>query len=326
MRPGTILAVALDVGDDSQVAWLALIVAERKRRSNDGYDDDLSSRYSWDSTVPNRDAVQVGHVLVLWDKRTLLGASVIEDIHFDTQTKPIYRCAGCGSSSFEPRKTKSPQYRCFACKAEFDEPIKGTQEVRTFQSEHGAAWVDLDGALDGPQLRALCVKPKAQNSFRRLDWPRFQAALAAARPECRLTALGTTIDRLRSGHGVATVRVRVGQGDFRRRLVKRYDNVCAFTGRAPLDALEAAHLYSYAATGVHHDEGGFLLRRDLHRLFDLGLLAVHPDSCCLDVDSALAEYPEYARLQAVKVSIPLSGGQRDFLSKHWKQHRAVVTE
>lgn len=72
------------------------------------------------------------------------------------------------------------------------------------------------------------------------------------------------------------MRVRVGQAEFRLRLLARYGNVCAFSGPSPTAALEAAHLYSYAAEGRHHDDGGFLLRRDLHRLFDLGLLAVEP--------------------------------------------------
>jgi N-acyl homoserine lactone hydrolase len=45
--------------------------------------------------------------------------------------------------------------------------------------------------------------------------------------------------------------------------------------------LEAAHLYSYAASGVHHLDGGLLMRRDVHRLFDLGHHAVRPNSLTL---------------------------------------------
>lgn len=309
--------------NDHQVAWLALAVTTRKRQSNDGYDDDPASHYSWDSTVPNREAVRVGDVLVLWDTHTVLGASVIERVDTGSQTKAIYRCRGCGQSNFEARKTMSPKYRCFACKAEFDEAIQSTQEVKTFRSEHGAAWVDLYGALTGEELRLLCEKPKAQNSIRRLDWPRFRFALHSAQPESRLTAIDTTADRVRGGHSTATVRVRIGQAEFRRRQLQRYGNVCAFTGRAPVVALEAAHLYSYAGIGVHHDESGFLLRRDLHKLFDLGLVAVNPDTDCLDIGHELLPYPEYERLEGTKVSIALSPGQRAFLTQHWQEHRSV---
>jgi hypothetical protein len=308
-------------GDANQAAWLVLVVSERKRRGNGGYDDDLTSRYSWDSTVPNREAVKPGDVLVMWDTKTLLGASVVERINTDTATKDVYRCRNCHGANFLPRKTMSPGYRCFACKAEFDEPIPIKKEVTTYQSEDGAAWTDLFGVLTGAQLRSLCETPRAQISMRRLEWSRFREAVRNAQPEFRLTALDSTISRVRGGHITATVRVRIGQSDFRSRLLARYETICAFTGRAPLSALEAAHLYSYAADGTHHDDGGFLLRRDWHRLFDLGLVAVRLGTNCLDLDETLLRYPGYERYHGVKVSIQLSVGQEAFLFEHWREHR-----
>lgn len=51
------------------------------------------------------------------------------------------------------------------------------------------------------------------------------------------------------GHTVRQVSVRIGQPAFRAELVRKYGSVCAFSGPAPSEALEACHLYSYAEIG-----------------------------------------------------------------------------
>lgn len=307
--------------NSEQAAWLALVVTGRDRRGGERYDDDPASHYSWDSTVPNRNAVQAGHVLVLWDSDSLLGASVIEQIDSGTREKTVGRCRSCEGSNYEQRKALTPRYRCYQCKAEFDEPLMRVKEVRTYRSEHRAGWVDLDGALSGTELRELCQSPRSQLSIRGLDWGRFQVALRAAHPDLPVGLINAAAARIREGHKEATVRVRLGQADFRRRLLGRYGEVCAFTGHAPVTVLEAAHLYSYAAEGKHHDDGGLLLRRDLHRLFDLGLIALHPANGRLDVAEELKPYPEYKQLHGAAMHVELTDAQCGFLRRHWEQHR-----
>lgn len=68
--------------------------------------------------------------------------------------------------------------------------------------------------------------------------------------------------------------MRIGQPAFRAELARKYGPIGAFSGPAPAEAREACHLYSYAEIGHHDIEGGLLLRRDLHRLFDQGPLTV----------------------------------------------------
>jgi hypothetical protein len=68
------------------------------------------------------------------------------------------------------------------------------------------------------------------------------------------------------------------------------------------EALEACHLYSYAEIGRHDIEGGLLLRRDLHRLFDQGLL--------------------YAALQGQPLHVRLTAQQHDWLALHWAEWRS----
>jgi putative restriction endonuclease len=56
-----------------------------------------------------------------------------------------------------------------------------------------------------------------------------------------------------------------------------YGGGCAITGEHSLPALEAAHIRPYSVGGTHELPNGLPLRRDLHRLFDLGYVSVQPD-------------------------------------------------
>ena len=186
-------------------------------------------------------------------------------------------------------------------------------------------WVSMEGALSGAELRHLCVHPKAQNSFRRLKWEETRAALAHKGEGVPLGVVENTEKDIAGGHGTATVRVRKGQASFRKQLLDTHGEYCAFSGPTPAVVLEAAHLYSYAKTGDHNG-GGFLLRRDLHRLFDLGLIAVHPKTLLLDIADQIANYPRYNALHGQPLLVAkVSPKQRKWLTAHWQMHRQPST-
>jgi len=168
-------------------------------------------------------------------------------------------------------------------------------------------------------LRALCESPNSQLSLRPLRWADFQAAIQAQGRSTK--AVLFRAERLAGGHKRASVRVRVGQARFRQALLSETGSLCALTGAAPPAALEACHLYSYAKVGEHHVCGGVLLRRDIHRLFDSGLLAVNPQTLKIDVASSLGEFPVYASLAGHTVSALSSAKARRWLLDHWRQHR-----
>ncbi len=300
-------------------AWLMLAAGDdRARASNDGYDDDPSSHYSWDDTVPNHGKPAEGHVIVLWDKKYLLGASVIEKIEEGTAEKDVHSCPRCDKARIETRTTVLPRLKCYNCGHEFDVPRTRKKTVKTYRTQHGAGWVELEGRLDGARLRALCLSPKSQLSLRPLDYDRFHAALGG---ELTLAPLEAAAEYVSGGHATAVVRVRRGQSAFRGKLLALYGSKCAFSGPAPADALEAAHLYSYAEVGEHRKDGGFLLRRDLHRLFDRGLLAVNPDTRRLDVHVDIRHLQDYGQLHGKELGVDTSRAQREWLRTHWQQVR-----
>ena len=73
------------------------------------------------------------------------------------------------------------------------------------------------------------------------------------------------------------VEPRLGQASFRLAVLDAYGGACAVTTEHSLPVLEAAHIRPYGEGGPHDVRNGLPLRRDLHRLFDLGFVTVKPD-------------------------------------------------
>ena len=296
----------------------------RQHAGNLGYDDLPDSRYVWDDTVANHAKPAAGDGIVLWDKNCILGASIIDSISSEASKKDRLRCPKCKKTQIKERNKTTPRYRCYRrdCRNVFDSPLVETLDIRAYTSNHDAGWVDLYGLIDAAELREMCVQPRSIQSIRELRWDRFTSALLrrGATPEVRL--LSATRTALHAhGHHRASVRVRRGQQGFRRRLLDKFGSVCAFTGPQPEEVLDAAHLYSYAEIGQHHEHGGLLCRKDLHRLYDLGLLAIEPESQTIDVAPSLREFTSYQSLHQRRPAVPLARELREWLKLHWQEHR-----
>jgi len=98
---------------------------------------------------------------------------------------------------------------------------------------------------------------------------------------------------------------RRGQARFRMSLIRAYDGRCAITGCNAIDALEAAHIAPYNKSANNSASNGLLLRADIHTLFDLGLLAVHPQDFSVMLSPKL-EGSQYSELHGAKLRLPES--------------------
>lgn len=306
----------------------------RGHGGNSGYDDQIDAYYSWDNNVPNHKNVAVGDPIAIWDKTRLLGTSVIEEITTSPDVKLLYRCPKCTTTRINPRKKADLRFRCMKCKHEFASPVTELVAVTKYTARYDAAWSALYGVLDEREIRSLAMHAGDINAMRPLDWSAFREALIskdAGRAVDRVASRvdiswqssrsGSALVEFPQGFGHALVRVRRGQQQFRDQLLIAQGTVCAFTGTAPARVLEAGHLYSYAQLGTHFKHGGLMLRRDIHRLFDDGLLAVRPSSLHIDVAPELATYPQYARLHGEPLTLRLHDEQVEWLGKHWDEHR-----
>ncbi|MEV0545539.1 HNH endonuclease [Nocardia salmonicida] len=302
-------------------AWLLMSKATYRRLGGAStYDDDAASHYSYDNYVANHLQVAEGDLVAVWDNKKLVGASVIELITSSPGTKRRGRCPQCNTTNIAARKTVQPVYRCDDCKHQFDVPVVEVVPATIYRMSYEQAWVDLPGALTGEQLRPMCVASTSQNSFRELDWEKFRVAVANEVAEETLEPVNATLEQIRGGHTIRPTRVRLGQSDFRKAQLAKYGDRCAFTGDLPRDVLEACHLYSYAKLGKHHRHGGILLRRDLHTLFDRGVIVVDEDGR-IDLREDFRQYPVYSDMHGAGLTIQIDQKQRQWFQLHRTQHR-----
>lgn len=301
-------------------AWLMLTKEVRQHGGNLGYDDRAAEYYSWDNTVPNHAEPKINDKIVIWDGKTLIGSSIIQDIKIDSSEKPRLRCPHCRTTKIKPRKTSTPKYRCQSpnCKKEFESPTEDLISVTTYRSYHADFWYDLYGEIDGKTLRSLCEKPKSIHSLRPLKWQSFIENMSID-----FSHNSTNIENLESdasGHKVRKTRVRLGQHKFRKEMLNQFGEICALSGLSHINGLDAAHLYSYASIGEHHYNGGLLMRKDLHKLFDLGLITIDVSTMKISLASSLQKIAQYKDLHESNLKVQISNETKNWLQMHWDEH------
>lgn len=105
------------------------------------------------------------------------------------------------------------------------------------------------------------------------------------------------------------VNARLGQGRFRRQVLKAYEGRCAISGCTVESALAAAHILPCVANGsTHHVSNGLLLRADLHLLFDQNLIGIDPDGPKVVPSRALLA-TEYGNLHDKPAFLPQDGNE-----------------
>lgn len=154
---------------------------------------------------------------------------------------------------------------------------------------HAGTWLtltDLDGVAHGRvTLRALSdaqAEVVERTMFDASDRYRIQGAGALEGRALR----------------VALQPVRPEQSAFRKRVGDAWGWRCAITGENVPEALEAAHLPGTSwRTGDNAATDGILLRADLHRLLDAGLLRIEQGVVRISVGS-------YASFEGLEVASP----------------------
>lgn len=77
---------------------------------------------------------------------------------------------------------------------------------------------------------------------------------------------------------ITSIVQRQGQEEFRKQLLKAYEYRCCITGYDAEMSLEAAHIISYNGSETNYVSNGLLLRADIHILFNLYQISIHPDT------------------------------------------------
>ncbi len=140
----------------------------------------------------------------------------------------------------------------------------------------------------------------------------YERCLEAASRSSLMSGIDT--NELEERYGPAQlVKPRLGQASFRLAVLDAYQRRCAVTGERSLPVVEAAHIKPYSVGGEHAVRNGVSLRRDIHRLFDLGFVAVRPDqtfAVSRDLRDRYENGRAYYALEGVAVRTPSEEAQR----------------
>ncbi len=112
--------------------------------------------------------------------------------------------------------------------------------------------------------------------------------------------------------------IREGQADFRKELINAYRGSCAITGYDLELALDAAHVRRYNGRHTNFVQNGLLLRKDLHKLFDHGVIGIRPDDLRIVINER-AHRSKYAELSGMRLRAPTDrdlGPDPDLLKEH----------
>lgn len=104
---------------------------------------------------------------------------------------------------------------------------------------------------------------------------------------------------------------RIAQGIFRRDVLTAYRGRCAVTGTVCEYVLEAAHIQPFVSLASNHVQNGLALRRDIHCLFDAGLLTLRSDFT-VQVSPQLVASP-YRELEGTKLQLPSTDSEHPSL-------------
>ncbi len=291
-------------------AWVFVMKSddERSWAANLGYDDSAGVYYSYDSNVGNSRRVQVGDLIVVRQDDFVAGWGFIEYIEVtENSQKEIRRCPKCEKTSISFRKTMLPAYKCSNCKFEFDEPVSTFESVTAFRAYYANTWTEAARPVFRDKLELIIKTRDTFNAIRPLDIEKvrpFLDDITGRDVDFKVDLGDEEVAVILGGHTESIVRRRRGQREFRFQMMRKFGEVCAFSGEQPPQVLEAAHIQSFAETGKHHLDGGLLLRRDFHALFDANLMTVNPSTMNIEIAPRLEKFETYRPYKGSGLHIP----------------------
>ena len=313
-------------------AWVFIMKSddERSWAANRGYDDSAGIYYSYDSNVGNCKQVSVGDLIVVREDNHVAGWGFIEFIEVTANSpKEITRCPQCRKTKFSRRKTMTPANKCASCDHEFGdhEALVTHESVTAYKAFYANTWTEAARPVNVDALKLITSNRGTFNAIRPLDpdkLPTFLETISGRDVDLTVDIDDKQVEIILGGHVDATIRRRRGQREFRFKMMQRFGEICAFSGEQPPQVLEAAHINSFAETGRHELDGGLLLRRDFHSLFDAHLMTVNPASWRVEVAPRLHSFSSYGPLHGVDLHIATKARPApEFIRGHYETSRRV---
>lgn len=316
--------------------WIFKSVQEvdRAAQTIDSYEDSLEEYYNYDNFVANSQQVKKNDLALIINKKEILGFTIINNIFTSEGNKTIRRCPSCASTTIDLRKHKRPKYRCNRGH-EFGIPNEEIKAVKKYKATY-SNYISVKTHLrDLKQLRPFYVNGFNQNmsiqklSIDALDL--FDSIKEILNKDLTLLPnQALNIDEYNNyiineyderETILKAIKIRRGQQDFRKELLKKYNSTCIITGCKIVEILEAAHINPYRGEKENHISNGLLLRADIHTLFDLDLLAINPENFAVEISCKLSasEYSIFSELKLNRETFKLIS--KDVLATKWLQFK-----
>jgi putative restriction endonuclease len=287
-------------------SWSFLTVEGiRQYGGNAGYQDDPEKVYRFDSDVANYLQIRRDDIVILRSKTTVIGVAQIAQIIKGNGNKERLRCPICEATNIKERVKTEPRWKCKNGHI-FDEPEREFVEVRTFEAHYADSFRPVPQSLTTERLLDAVIRPSDQMSIKELNLAKIEKYLIED-PDCLELIVGYASSLTEQFPDVSEatgdlqnsiiearrrvlreISLRRGQARFRDRLIRRYGCVCQVSKCMFPELIEAAHVRPYCQTKDNSVDNGLLLRSDLHTLFDLALLAIHPTSVRVTLHPALS--------------------------------------
>lgn len=322
-------------------AWLVLSLgAEREYAGNAGYADELETVYRYDSFVPNHRQMSEGDLLLLCDRKAVLGIARISWIHRYDEPKTLRRCSKCRIATIKVRKEKRPRYRC-RDGHEFDEPVETLEPCTHYAAYFDGVFRRVPGNISVQEVRQACPRYNGQLAMQEVELARLEGGargllgltevLPKAGPGLGLVANDASEEpyvpdgRDERERTARQIRARRGQAAFRQKLRERFNDTCLVTRCRLSDLLEAAHISPYRGEKDNHPSNGLLLRADIHTLFDLDLLGINPETLQLSLHPRLRGMG-YENLAGAVLACDSQLLSRDALEFRWRRFQAGLSK
>lgn len=303
--------------------WVLKTVPEEERslQTVDSYRDNIKEYYNYDSLVANHKQIKSNDYAVLIDKKKILGFAHISTIDQRPSKKTIRRCPVCRSTSIDKRKTKLPLYRCDQGH-EFDVPEEDIKDVTSYSAKFyefieakniKTTLKDLRPYYKNKYNPNMSMQLLSNDSLQLFG--NFSELFSTYSPLVLLDRDAndsTDVDTYNPNTNderqaiIRSIKLRRGQKKFRDGLLDKYKSTCVITGCKILAVLEAAHINPYRGEKDHNPQNGLLLRADIHTLFDLNLIGIHPETYKVHLSDKIKLYQEYSIFEGKDLNLILN--------------------
>lgn len=290
----------------NQKAWSFKAVGQDDLRyfGNNGYQDDSTSFYRYDNFVPNHKRVKKGDIVIVTDRKNVLGISIIDNLLSTPYIKVRNRCPykNCNPAKLIHRKSKKPEWRC-SNGHEFEHPKLEDVPAFGFKAEYRKNYKPIN-SISLTELISHMPRYNVQSSIQEIDfeWANnlFGGIIQLAPTEADNDATPFDAEDQRKAV-LRQIKQRRGQKAFRDNLIAQGAK-CAVSDCKIVDILEAAHITAYKNDTHNHVNNGLLLRCDMHTLYDLDLFAINPDSFVIYFAPQIKD-KEYTRYHGKKLRV-----------------------